>query len=148
MADHPSVARVVSALRAAGIKGEPRWFDDGVGTAAEAAAALGVPVGAIANSLVFTLDGSPILMMTSGAHRVDTAWLGTQLGGTIKRADASLVQAASRPRTATAARDEEKTALRERTNECTEGTRCTGPEPAASPTEARNRCRHTFDDSI
>lgn len=95
MPEHPTVARVVAALRAAGVEGEPRWFDEGVRTAAEAAAALGVPVGAIANSLVFTLDGAPILVMTSGAHRVDTAWLGTRLGGVIKRADAALVQSAT-----------------------------------------------------
>jgi len=95
VAEHPSVARVISTLRSAGVLGEPRWFDEGVRTAAEAAAALGVSVGAIANSLVFTLDGSPILVMTSGAHRVDTAWLGTQLGGVIKRADASLVSSAT-----------------------------------------------------
>jgi len=92
---HPSVDRVVAVLRAQGVAGEPRWFDDGVRTAAEAAAALGTEVGAIANSLVFTLDGAPILVMTSGSHRVDTAWLGVQLGGTIARADAELVRSAT-----------------------------------------------------
>jgi prolyl-tRNA editing enzyme YbaK/EbsC (Cys-tRNA(Pro) deacylase) len=66
-----------------------------VRTAAEAAAALGIEVGAIANSLVFALDGEPILVMTSGSHRVDTAWLGAQLGGTITRADAALVKSAT-----------------------------------------------------
>ena len=95
MSEHPSVVRVVAALRRAGALGEPRWFDDGVRTAAEAAAALGIEVGAIANSLVFALDGSPILVMTSGSHRVDTAWLGAQLGGRITRADADLVRSAT-----------------------------------------------------
>ena len=95
MPEHPSVVRVVAALRTAGALGEPRWFDDGVRTAAEAAAALGVEVGAIANSLVFALDGSPVLVMTSGSHRVDTAWLGAHLGGTITRADAELVRSAT-----------------------------------------------------
>jgi prolyl-tRNA editing enzyme YbaK/EbsC (Cys-tRNA(Pro) deacylase) len=95
MPEHPSVDRVVAALREAGVVGEPRWFDDGVRTAAEAAAALGVEVGAIANSLVFALDGEPILVMTSGSHRVDTVWLGAQLGGTITRADAQLVRSAT-----------------------------------------------------
>ena len=52
-------------------------------------------MGAIANSLVFTLDDSPLLVMTSGAHRVDTAWLGEKLGGTITRADAALVKSAT-----------------------------------------------------
>ena len=95
MPEHPSVDRVVSAVRAQGLTGEPRWFADGVRTAAEAAAALGIEVGAIANSLVFALDGEPILVMTSGSHRVDTAWLGAQLGGTIKRADAAVVREAT-----------------------------------------------------
>jgi prolyl-tRNA editing enzyme YbaK/EbsC (Cys-tRNA(Pro) deacylase) len=95
MAEHPSITRVVSALRAAGIAGEPRWFDDAVKTAAQAADALGVEVGAIANSLVFALDGEPILVMTSGSHRVDTSWLGEQLGGVISRADAAVVSSAT-----------------------------------------------------
>ena len=45
-------------------------------TAQLAADALGVEVGQIANSLVFTIDDEPILVLTSGAHRVDTDWLG------------------------------------------------------------------------
>ncbi len=92
---HPAVDRVTAALREAGATGEPRWLDDAARTAVEAAAALGIEVGAIANSLVFTLDGAPLLVMTSGAHRVDTAFLGLQLGGVIKRADAELVKEAT-----------------------------------------------------
>ena len=92
---HPGVERVETALRALGVSGDVRWLDDSAPTAAAAAAALGVEVGAIANSLVFTLDGAPLLVMTSGAHRVDTAWLGEQLGGVIKRADADLVKSAT-----------------------------------------------------
>ena len=42
-------------------------------TAALAAEALGCEVGAIANSLLFDADGAPVLILTSGAHRVDTA---------------------------------------------------------------------------
>lgn len=91
----PTVDRVIATLRAAGIAGEPVWFDDAVRTAQDAAAALGVEVGAIANSLVFALDGEPVLVMTSGAHRVDTAWLGERIGGTITRADADLVRSAT-----------------------------------------------------
>jgi prolyl-tRNA editing enzyme YbaK/EbsC (Cys-tRNA(Pro) deacylase) len=91
--EHPAVSRVLEALRAAGATGEVRWLDDSAKTAAEAASALGIGVGAIANSLVFTIDGEPLLVLTSGAHRVDTAWLGDQLGGRIARADAALVKA-------------------------------------------------------
>lgn len=92
---HPGVERVEAAFRAAGATGETRWLDDSAPTAAHAAEALGVEIGAIANSLVFTFDGVPLLVMTSGAHRVDTAWLGEQLGGVIRRADAELVKTAT-----------------------------------------------------
>ena len=67
---HPSVSDVVAALRQRGASGEVRVLDDSARTAAEAAAALGVDVGAIANSLVFTADDEPVLVLTSGAHEV------------------------------------------------------------------------------
>ena len=95
MPEHPAVTRVTDALRAAGATGEVRWLDDSAPTAAAAAEALGIEVGAIANSLIFLLDGEPVLVMTSGAHRVDTAWLGEQIGGTLGRADAALVKTAT-----------------------------------------------------
>ena len=57
-----------------------RVLADAVRTAAQAAEAVDVPVGAIANSLVFWSDGAPLLVMTSGAHRVDTAALAQRLG--------------------------------------------------------------------
>lgn len=87
--------RVRAALDAAGATGEIRWLDDAVTTAALAAEALGVPVGAIANSLVFTLDDEPILVLTSGAHRVDTDFLGSRLGGAVRRASKDLVREAT-----------------------------------------------------
>jgi prolyl-tRNA editing enzyme YbaK/EbsC (Cys-tRNA(Pro) deacylase) len=92
---HPAVERVEAALAAADVAAEVVWFDEGAHTAAAAAAALGCPIGAIANSLVFTLDGEPVLVMTSGAHRVDTAFLGELLGGRLGRADADTVKAAT-----------------------------------------------------
>jgi prolyl-tRNA editing enzyme YbaK/EbsC (Cys-tRNA(Pro) deacylase) len=92
---HPAVDRVRAALDAFGLAPDIRWFDDATPTAQAAAAALGIEVGAIANSLIFTLDGEPLLVLTSGAHRVDTAWLGEQLGGTIKRASADTVKDAT-----------------------------------------------------
>lgn len=49
-------------------------------TAAEAAAALGCDVGAIGSSLVFTADGAPVLVVTSGAHRVDLPRVAAHLG--------------------------------------------------------------------
>lgn len=69
---------------------------DSTRTAAEAAAALGCEVGAIASSLVFMADGEPLLVMTSGAHRVDTQALAHTLGKQkIKRASADQVRAAT-----------------------------------------------------
>jgi prolyl-tRNA editing enzyme YbaK/EbsC (Cys-tRNA(Pro) deacylase) len=71
---------VVAALRAGGVEPEVRRFDDAVPTAAAAASALGCEVGAIANSLVFDADGAPLLVLASGAHRVDTAKVAALVG--------------------------------------------------------------------
>jgi prolyl-tRNA editing enzyme YbaK/EbsC (Cys-tRNA(Pro) deacylase) len=77
----PARSRLVhDSLRAAGIAGDIVVLPDAASTAALAAAALGVEVGAIANSLVFWSDGEPLLVMTSGAHRVDTHALARRLG--------------------------------------------------------------------
>jgi prolyl-tRNA editing enzyme YbaK/EbsC (Cys-tRNA(Pro) deacylase) len=53
---------------------------DSARTAATAAAQLGVEVGAIANSLVFDVGGEPLLVLTSGAHRVDEHLVADLLG--------------------------------------------------------------------
>ncbi|WP_243062566.1 YbaK/EbsC family protein [Humibacter sp. RRB41] len=92
---HASVQAVERELRSHGIDGEVRWLDEATPTAVAAADAIGVEVGAIANSLVFTLDGEPVLVMTSGGHRVDTAFLGERLGGALKRASADTVRDAT-----------------------------------------------------
>ncbi len=92
---HPNTRRVVDALRAAGCEREVVELTDSARTAAEAASALGVDVGQIANSLVFTAGGEPILVMTSGANRVDTAALGERLGAVVQRADPDTVRAAT-----------------------------------------------------
>lgn len=92
---HPNVQRVVAALTAAGCHPEVVEIPDGAPTAAAAAAALGVEVGRIANSLVFTADGEPLLVMTSGANRVDTAAVGALLGATVRRADPDTVRRAT-----------------------------------------------------
>jgi prolyl-tRNA editing enzyme YbaK/EbsC (Cys-tRNA(Pro) deacylase) len=92
---HPAVDRVAAALAAQGVEPRIQWFDDAVTTAQLAADALGIEVGQIANSLVFTIDEEPILVLTSGAHRVDTEWLGEALGGTIRRASKEAVKEAT-----------------------------------------------------
>ncbi len=93
----PTRSRLVhDALRAAGIQGEIVVLPDAASTAPLAAAALGVEVGAIANSLVFMCEGAPLLVMTSGAHRVDTVALAARLGrGRIVRASPEQVRAAT-----------------------------------------------------
>ena len=78
--EHPRVVEVARLLRAAGATGTVRHLPAGARTAAAAAAQLGVEVGAIANSLVFDVDGNPLLVLTSGAHRVDEPLVATLLG--------------------------------------------------------------------
>jgi prolyl-tRNA editing enzyme YbaK/EbsC (Cys-tRNA(Pro) deacylase) len=90
---HPAVARVSRALEQVGARGTPRELSEPAPTAATAAAQLGCAVGAIANSLVFVADGYPLLVLTSGAHRVDTAWVARVVGAaTVRRADADFVR--------------------------------------------------------
>jgi prolyl-tRNA editing enzyme YbaK/EbsC (Cys-tRNA(Pro) deacylase) len=93
--EHAAVDRVREALAAFGVAPDIRWLENAATTAQLAADALGIKPGAIANSLIFTLDGAPLLVLTSGAHRVDTAWLGDRLGGTIGRASKELVRSAT-----------------------------------------------------
>jgi prolyl-tRNA editing enzyme YbaK/EbsC (Cys-tRNA(Pro) deacylase) len=90
---HPNVVRVQDALLAAGAKGSVRMLDESARTAAEAAAALGVEVGQITNSLIFVADGEPLLVLTSGRHRVDTAKVAELVGvAKVSRADADFVR--------------------------------------------------------
>jgi prolyl-tRNA editing enzyme YbaK/EbsC (Cys-tRNA(Pro) deacylase) len=90
------VERVVAALRDGGVHADVRRFDEPVPTAAAAAAALGCEVGAIANSLVFDADGAPLLVLASGAHRVDTGKVAALIGVTrVRRATADFVVAAT-----------------------------------------------------
>src|SRR5690348_10249159 len=72
MTEHASIVSFRAALAAKGGTGRIVVLPDSVHTAALAAEALGCEVGAIANSLLFDADGTPILILTSGAHRVDT----------------------------------------------------------------------------
>jgi prolyl-tRNA editing enzyme YbaK/EbsC (Cys-tRNA(Pro) deacylase) len=83
---------VEAALVAAGLDPDLRPFPEPVPTAAAAAAVLGCELGAIANSLVFAEAGQPLLVLASGAHRVDTAKLAARLGtGKISRATPEFV---------------------------------------------------------
>ena len=87
-------SRFAEALRSLGVTGAVRELPEPAPTAAAAAAQLGCEVGAIANSLVFAADGAPLLVMTSGAHRVDTARVAKVLdASSVERADAKSVRA-------------------------------------------------------
>jgi prolyl-tRNA editing enzyme YbaK/EbsC (Cys-tRNA(Pro) deacylase) len=94
---HRNVAAIDAILLAAGLDGRVQLLPEAATTAASAAAQLGVEVGAIANSLVFVTDAEePVLVMTSGAHRVDTAKAAAAFGVTaLNRASADTVYAAT-----------------------------------------------------
>jgi prolyl-tRNA editing enzyme YbaK/EbsC (Cys-tRNA(Pro) deacylase) len=86
-------ADFAAVLRDLGVAGEVRELPEPAPTAATAAAQLGCEVGAIANSLVFNADGAPLLVMTSGAHRVEEARVAGLVGaGSVHRADARFVR--------------------------------------------------------
>ncbi|BBX31829.1 prolyl-tRNA synthetase [Mycolicibacterium mageritense DSM 44476 = CIP 104973] len=87
---------VAAAVAAAGIEPAIKILDADAKTAAAAAAQLGCEVGAIANSLVFECDGEPLLVMASGAARVDTDVVAQRLGATaINKANPKLVRNAT-----------------------------------------------------
>ena len=91
--EHPSITRFRDDHARRGGTGEVVILPDSVHTAALAADALGCEVGAIANSLLFDADTTPVLILTSGAHRVDTAKVAATLGvSNLKRATPDFVR--------------------------------------------------------
>jgi prolyl-tRNA editing enzyme YbaK/EbsC (Cys-tRNA(Pro) deacylase) len=90
---HPNCDAVNGILQAAGLASRVQMLDEAVSTARAAAAYLGCKVGAIANSLIFATDGgAALLIMTSGAHRVDVIKVGQLLGVELRRASADFVR--------------------------------------------------------
>ena len=91
---NPSVQRVSAKLKELGINGEVHILSDSARTAQEAADALGILVGPVASSIVFKLDDeSPLLVITSGRHRVDTKLVAEKLGiAKLHRVDADYVK--------------------------------------------------------
>ncbi len=94
---NPSVIRVTSLLKDLGCSGEVTILSDSARTALDAANALGIEVGQVASSIVFKLpSGNPLLVITSGRHRVDTELVAKNLGvEKLHRADADFVKIAS-----------------------------------------------------
>lgn len=92
-----AVKRVLAALAENQIKGEVKILSETAKSAAEAANGLGIEVGQIASSIIFKLpDNSPLLVITSGRHRVDTELVAAKLGmGELGRVDADYVKTSS-----------------------------------------------------
>jgi len=95
--NNPSVIRVTTLLKELGCTGEVTILSDSARTALDAANALGIEVGQVASSIVFKLpSGNPLLVITSGRHRVDTELVAKNLGvEKLHRADADFVKNAS-----------------------------------------------------
>ena len=95
--NNPSVIRVTALLKELGCSGEVTILSDSARTALDAANALGIEVGQVASSIVFKLpSGNPLLVITSGRHRVDTELVAKNLGiEKLHRADADFVKNAS-----------------------------------------------------
>ncbi|WP_194819569.1 YbaK/EbsC family protein [Nocardia sp. XZ_19_385] len=93
---HPNVERVAAVLRGHGASGEIVELAEPAPTAVAAAELLGCEVGAICNSLIFAADGAPLLVLTSGAHRVDTAAVARLVGAAkVERATPAFVREAT-----------------------------------------------------
>ena len=91
-----STARVRAALLVAGHADTIMAFPEGTRTSADAAAAVGCDVAQIAKSMIFRPragdEGRPVLVLTSGANRVDAARVAEAVGTSVKRADADWVR--------------------------------------------------------
>jgi Cys-tRNA(Pro) deacylase len=93
---HPNVTRVVAAAAERGLDIRTQQFPEGTKTADDAAAAIGVEVGAIVKSLIFAVDGEVVLAYVSGANQLDERKLAAAAGGTkAKRVDADVVRTAT-----------------------------------------------------
>jgi Cys-tRNA(Pro) deacylase len=93
---HPNVERVVRAAAEAGLPIEVVRFPEGTRTAEDAARAVGCSVGQIVKSLVFVVDGDPVVALISGVDRLDPGRLAAATGGSrARRADGDEVRAAT-----------------------------------------------------
>jgi Cys-tRNA(Pro) deacylase len=92
---HPNIERVRDTAHAEGVAVEVHEFPEGTKTAEDAARAVGCELDQIVKSLVFTVDGDPVLALVSGANRLNEAKLAAVAGGPIGRADADAVRRAT-----------------------------------------------------
>jgi Cys-tRNA(Pro) deacylase len=91
----PAALRVQAAIVALGLKGTVVELAVEARTSQQAADAVGVRVEQIAKSLVFTVNGAPVMVVASGINRVDEGKLGRLAGGQVRRADADTVKRAT-----------------------------------------------------
>jgi len=91
----PATGRFLAAAAERGLTLELTRYPEGTRTAADAAAAIGCDVDQIVKSLVFVAGDTPVLALTSGAHRVDTTALSVLVGAKVRQADADQVRAAT-----------------------------------------------------
>src|SRR4030095_440705 len=82
----PAAEKVQAAIVASGLTGKVIELDVHARTSQQAADALGVKVAQIAKSLVFTVNGAPIMVVASGDNRVDEKKVSALAGGPIRRA--------------------------------------------------------------
>jgi prolyl-tRNA editing enzyme YbaK/EbsC (Cys-tRNA(Pro) deacylase) len=92
---HPNASHVAETLISRGHHGVIVTQPEATHTAAEAAAAVGVEVGAITKSLVFLLDDDPVLLLVSGAHQVNLKATGERLEGKLTRAPLEMAKSAT-----------------------------------------------------
>ncbi|MEQ8355146.1 MAG: YbaK/EbsC family protein [Kiloniellaceae bacterium] len=92
-----SAQRVQAAIEAAGFAFKIREFPASTRTSQEAASAIGCDLAQIAKSLIFRArqTGRPVMVIASGANRVDERAVGRLLGEKLARADADFVRAAT-----------------------------------------------------
>ena len=95
MARTNAIDRFIAEAEASGLDVEVQRYPDGTRTAADAAAAVGCEIDQIVKSLVFMADVRPILILCSGARRVDEEKLAEYIGTEIRIAGASEVRAAT-----------------------------------------------------
>lgn len=91
-----AAARVVAAARALGVSIDVKVYPEGTKTAAEAAAAVGCATADIVKSLVFVVDGRPVVALVPGDRRLDPGRLAEAVGGsTARRATLDEVRSAT-----------------------------------------------------
>ena len=92
----PASRRVITAAAALGVQVDIHHFPEGTRTAADAAAAIGCPLGAIVKSIVLAADGQPVVVLVSGSNRVDERKVAAALGAAaVGKADAAAAKAAT-----------------------------------------------------